>query len=200
MRNVFTLICAGFICFTGSAVHAQSSMDDMTSLIQNLASGGTDSNAVRNISEGVTQQIIAEPQTTQQRTFTIEGPLTIDTPVPDVNRTAVEIIDTRTGRYAPRMKINFADFPLKSLNQTSRADKTKTHTSIVSQRIQDRIRAHKIDLVVQDRTVVVSGTVETEQQRKLVESMLRFEPGIDVVKNEIVVNPQNESREQSAVQ
>jgi hypothetical protein len=190
MRKVHTLICiacVGFVSFAGSSVHAQPSVDDM---ILSLAEGGS-------LSQGSSftsfvQEITGAMDTSgpiQPPVSVIEAPLSIVAPVPDVNQTAIEIFDTRTGRYPPRLKINFTEFPLKTLSQASRTDHAGIPTTVVTQRIQDRLRVQKIDLVVQDRTATVSGTVETEQQRRLVASMLRFEPGIDVVKNEIVVMP-----------
>jgi plasmid stability protein len=86
------------------------------------------------------------------------------------------------------LTINFTEFPLRSLAAAhGRSVEAKTQAEIVVQRIQTRLREPKIDLVVKDRTAILSGTVATDRQRDLAESMLRFEPGIDVVQNEIIV-------------
>ena len=106
-----------------------------------------------------------------------------------------------TARYTPRLRINFDEFPLVSLISTEKTDSEESNgrstngrsarngatTNVIIKRIQNRLRLPHIDLVVQDRVATVSGTVETERQRKLVESMLRFEPGINSVRNEITV-------------
>jgi hypothetical protein len=116
--------------------------------------------------------------------------LVVETEGPEVNLEVAEAIDTKTGRYPPRLKIDFSEFPLRSLDSTSkRTGEPKTQKDIIAQRIQRRLRVPKIDLVVKNRIAVISGTVSTERQRNLAESMLHFEPGIDVVQNEIAVVP-----------
>jgi hypothetical protein len=136
-------------------------------------------------------QLVTDPSTaTGQQTSAIEGPLVADVVVSEVNRTTVEVIDTQTGRYSPRLKINFAEFPLRSLDDVNKHGvQTGTPVEMVVQRIQGRLRGPEFQLAVEDRTAIVSGTVSTERERKLIESMLRFEPGISVVRNEIAVVP-----------
>jgi hypothetical protein len=164
MRSVYTLAFVGFISFTGFTAHAQP--------------GGTGVPILPFATDGIS----------------IEGPLVVDFEVPEVNLTVVEIIDTRTGRYPPRLTINFAEFPLRSLTETSRLNngrsvQTSTQAAIIVQRIQSRLRVPEFQLAVEGRTAIISGTVATERERGLIESMLRFEPGINSVQNEITVVP-----------
>jgi len=172
MRSVYTLAFVSFISFTGFTAHAQP--------------GGA----------GVFTESLILPFATDGAPagISIEGPLVVDFEVPEVNLTVVEIIDTRTGRYPPRLTINFAEFPLRSLTETSRLNngrsvQTSTQAAIVVQRIQSRLRVPEFQLAVEGRTAIISGTVATERERGLIESMLRFEPGINSVQNEITVVP-----------
>ena len=189
MRSVYTLIIAGFVSLIGCTVHAQTSGDPMDDLIKRLTTGGSGA-SVGDILGDVTQQLIDTTGPTQQVTSAIEGSLVVVEEVtPEVNKPITEIIDSRTNRYPPRLKINFAEFPLRSLEKSKRTSNGNTGTNIIAQRIQSRLRLPQVNLVVQDRTAIVTGTVSTGDQRRLVESMLRFEPGIDTVKNEIIVTP-----------
>ena len=158
MQKIYLLICVGIACFAGSVAHAQ------------MPGNGA----------------------------SFEGLLEIEYVVPAVNQTQADIFigDARTSRYTPRVRVNFAEFPLVSLTSAestdnaannSRTARNGTSTNVVIQRIQNRLRLPPIELVVENRVATVSGTVPTERQRNLVETMLRFEPGIDSVRNELVV-------------
>ena len=190
MRKIYTLICIGIISSTGFTVQAQSSLD-MESVIQSMAAGNTTS--VTRVVESIAGSLREVTQTGPQ-TSAIEGRLVVDTVVPEVNRTAADVLigDSRTGRYPPKLKINFAEFPLKTLTTSNDATngqggRNGASTTMVVQRIQSRLRMPEVNIEIEGRTAIVSGTVETELQRSRVETMLRFEPGIDVVKNEITV-------------
>ena len=198
MRSVYTLVFVGCISFTSFTAHAQvgGTGAPMDSLIQAITSGGSAGGiSVENVISDVTSQIMDAAAPTEQQSTIIQGPLTVDNAVvPEVNRTVVEVIDSRTGRYPPKLKINFAEFPLRSFAEAKRSNNGRsvqagTPTEIVVQRIQGRLRVPEFVLAVENRTATVSGTVATERERKLIESMLRFEPGISVVKNEITVVP-----------
>jgi len=192
MRKIYAIICAGCISCTSFAVYAQPG--DMESAIQQIVSGNASSGiSVANIVQSVGDQVM-DMSTNAVEISTIEGPLVISADVPETNRTVVTATDTRTGRYSPRLKINFAEFPLRSFTETTRSNngrnvQTGTPTEIIARRIQDRLRVPEFDLAIADRTAIISGTVETERQRKLIESMLRFEPGISAVRNEIKIVP-----------
>jgi len=199
MRSVYTLAFVGFISFTGLTAHAQPGGAGMSmdAMIQMLTGGGGAGTAFDQIMAEVTGQ---PTDTSVPIGPTIEGPLAVETVVPEVNQAVVEIIDTRTGRYPPRLTINFDAFPLRSLAETTypnngrngrngRNGQVATQAEIVAQRIQSRLRVPEFQLTVEDRTAVISGTVATERERSLIESMLRFEPGISRIQNEIAVVP-----------
>jgi hypothetical protein len=200
MRKVCTLIFAGCVSLASSSVYAQFLGGGFSTeaMIQELAIGGGASGNIGNIVENITGQIIDAAATTAQPIAVIEAPLTVDAVVPEVNLTTAATLDT-IGRYPPRLRINFAEFPLRSLSSPERSHHRsnngdsiapRTQADIVVQRIQNRLRIPDLDLVVEDRTATISGMVATERQRSLAESMLRFEPGIDVVRNEITITPQ----------
>jgi len=194
MRNVYTIAFVGFISFTGLTAHAQPGGVSMDSVFQMLTGGGAGSAFDQIMAEVTGQPSDAVVLPTGP---TIEGPLAVETVVPDVNQAVVEIIDTRTGRYPPRLTINFAQFQLRSLAETNhlnngrngRNAQTGTRAEAVAQRIQSRLGVPELQLTVEDRTAVISGTVATEQERRLIENMLRFEPGISRIQNEIAVVP-----------
>ena len=191
MRNVYTIICAGFVGFTGFTAHAQLPSDSALSI----------DGMVRTLTGTAGPDAASGTSTpTGPPAPTLEAPIVFEMENPEeVNSTIIEAVDSKTKRYAPRLRVNFAEFPLRSLTPTTQTDnenkngtlKTRTGTpaNVLAQRLQSRLRVPQIDLAVNDRTVIVSGTVTTERQRSLAESMLRFEPGIDRVQNEITVVP-----------
>ena len=197
MKRVCAFIIAGYISFTGFTVQAQLSTGS-EALMDRTIEALTGASSTEISSATIINTVVADVMNTTESTgpivSSIQGALSVNTPVPEANKTPVDIVDTKTKRYIPRMKIDFAEFNLSSLMSASRSNngrrgETKTRADIVVERIQIRLRAPQIELAVQDRTATISGTVETERQRSLAESMLLFEPGIDVVKNEIVVKP-----------
>ena len=184
MRSIYTLIIAGFIGCAGFTVYAQSPTD-LDAMIRSLTTGGN--SGTDDIMSGLTETLTpAGPQVS-----IIDAPLTIDTDVPEVNQTFAPayIGNSQTGRYPPRLKIDFTEFPLRSLAQANRLGLAQTE--VLSKRIQSRLSVSQpIHVVVKDRTAIVSGTVATERQRDIAAAMLRFEPGIDTVQNKITVAPQ----------
>jgi len=200
MRKICTLICAGTICFTGFAVHAQMPGNmDMDSMIQSLTEG--QSVSVDSIIGDLRRSFTGAPGQTEPLVSAIQGPLIVETAVPEVNQTvaAVLIGDTRTGRYVPRLRINFFDYPLRNwtpskdtgnaANSEGNVRNGDKSTDALALRIQNKLRIPELSIVVEDRTAIISGTAETANQRNRVELMLRFEPGIDAVRNEIEVVP-----------
>jgi osmotically-inducible protein OsmY len=204
MYRIIAFIFAGCIGFTGFTSYAQSQggADPIEEMMRSMAPGGA-SGTTSDIFGSLTDQIKSSSAPTEQQTSAIEDGQSLvgDVETPNVNQTVVEIIDTRTGRYPPRLKVNFHEFPLRSLaadnghSENRRSENgqrdvgKKTRVDIVVQRIQSRLRAPNIELVVEDRTAIISGMVATERQRNLAESMLRFEPGIDTVENKLTVAP-----------
>ena len=194
MKKFYTLIIVGYISFTGWTAYAQQPRGgSIEEMIRSLSSGTTSSGTTSSFMEDIMGQIrdTSEQTAAQQMSAVDEGQqLVVEEVVPTVNQAPAEVIDTRTGRYLPRLKINVTEFPLRSLaSANGNSVESKTQTDIIVQRIQRRLHVPQLDLVVKDRTAVISGTVPTERQRGLVESMLRFEPGIDTVQNKIAVIP-----------
>ena len=174
MNRVYTLIFVGCIGLSGFAAHAQQSTF-----------------------EELRQELMADTSS-DGTTATVDVPtiddslLVIETPALDINQSVAEHVDSKTNRYPPRLRISFSEFPLRSLAETNRTGTgrtgtAKTRTEVIAQRIQVRLRAPQLSLVVKDRVATISGTVATERQRSLAASMLCFEPGIDAVQNEIAV-------------
>ena len=197
MRNVYTLVFVGFISCTGFTTYAQPGVS-IEAMIQSLTTGGPASGiSISDVIQDVTGQLMDTSTPVEQQTSAIEGPLVVDIVVPEVNQTIVEATDARTGRYTPKLRIDFAEFPLRSLTEASRPNNGRngrnilidTPTEMIVHRIQSRFHVPEFQLTIEDRTAVISGTVVTERERKLIESMLRFEPGINAVKNEITTVP-----------
>jgi len=161
MHKVFTSILIGYISFTGFVLQAQN-MEDI---------------------EPIEVPVSA-----------IEGPLFTEAPPPEVNLDAATVLDTK-GRYSARWKINFTEFPLRSLDPTKHTGGGQNAPSETAKalaatlRIKNRLRLPQVDIAIEDRTAIVSGTVPTDRQRRLVEMILRFEPGIDTVQNRLTVAP-----------
>jgi len=189
MRRVYTFIFIGCISFSGFVAHAQFPGG---SFFPSLMPGGGPAGAPTDSAVDDMMRRMGDTSVPigQQPSAIEEGLFTFDDPVPEASQPAVQAIDTKTKRYPPRLKINFSEFPLRSLTSPSgRSADSKTQADTIAQRVQNRLQTPHIDLVVHDRVAIVSGTVATERQRDLAESMLRFEPGIDVVQNKITVVP-----------
>ena len=199
IRNLCSIICPTLyigtlyigIASLPSPVHAQM---DTESVIQTLRAGNTLSTS--DIFEGIASSLMMEATLAEQQTSAIEGPLISDVFVPEVNQNVAETLigGDQTGRYPPRLKINFNEFPLKDINANNvNNGRLGTSANSMIERIIRRLRLPtqndepQVILTVQDRTAIVSGTVQTDRQRSLVEAMLRFEPGIDAVTNKLTV-------------
>jgi len=181
MRKIIVLICAGMISCAGFTAHAQV---DMSDIVDRLARGQTV--GLEAIIQGIQQQ----DTDTAPQVEALAGPIVVETPI-ETNREAASVLIGNT-RYGPRLRIDFREFqPITIANgaTASRNGRNGATAYAIVQRIQNQLRLPQIDLEVQNRVAIVSGTVETEHQRRLVASMLRFEPGIDSVRNEITVVP-----------
>ena len=196
MRNVYTLTFAVFVSFSGFVAYAQPGGPgtSIEAVIQSLTTvGETPGVSVSDVVQNVAGQLMDTSAPVEQQVSAIDGPLVVDTVIPEVNLTVVETIDTRTGRYPPRLKIDFGEFPLRSLTGTvpnnGRNVQTSTPIEMIAQRIKNRLRVPEFHITIEDRTAIISGITETEHQRKLIESMLRFEPGISKIQNNITIAP-----------
>jgi len=194
MHNVypFIFIGIGWVGVTGFTVYAQPAMDagvSVESLARSLASGAAPGTSISEAMQGVVGQLT---ETTVAAEPILEGPLILEREVSEVNKTTIEAIDSRTKRYPPRLRINLTEFPLRSLTNMNHPNNEHSvqrdvPTEMIVQRIQDRLRVPQFSLTVEDRTAIISGKVATQRQRSLIESMLRFEPGISTVQNEITI-------------
>ena len=199
MRHVYTFAFAVCFSVSGFTVHAQSgaTTESIEAMIQQLtAVGASPGVTVSDVVQGVAGQLMATSAPAEQQASAIEGQLVVETEVSEVNLAAIEIIDTRTGRYLPRLKVDFAEFPLRSLTEAvpnngrnGRAGQTGTQAEMIVRRIQNRLGLPELHLAIEDRTVIISGTVATERQRSQIESMLGFEPGISKIQNNLSVAP-----------
>ncbi len=85
------------------------------------------------------------------------------------------------GMYYPRLEFDFED-----LGQgVPRPSDLK-----VSSQLKERIQAvsqGRVDIMVKDGDVVLKGAVDSKRTSELIENLLRFEPGIDHIINELVV-------------
>ena len=114
----------------------------------------------------------------------IEGPLVVEGEIPEINREIAEAIDSRTNRYAPRLKLDFESFPLVR----STSGKGPTSAERIAKHLQIRLRLDQpISIDIRDRRAHLQGTVPTERHKELATIILRFEPGVDAVKNELDV-------------
>ncbi|MCL2006377.1 MAG: BON domain-containing protein [Planctomycetaceae bacterium] len=203
MRKICSLISVGLLGFVGMSVPMPSQMAraqmDTSSMIQSMTAG--EAISTTDIMEGIAASLMESGTPSETQVSAIEGPLVSEIVVPEANQTVAETLigDAQTGRYTPRLKINFAEFPLRVIETTNgenngqnngiRNGRNGATTDAILQRLQTRLRISSFDLAVRDRTAIISGTVATERQRELIGSMLRFEPGIDAVNNELTVSP-----------
>ncbi|MDR1141360.1 MAG: BON domain-containing protein [Planctomycetaceae bacterium] len=162
-------------------------------------------NSIDNIVESMTQKMQSTTNTAESVKSAVEGKLVVEEVIPETNRTIVEAVDSKTKRYSPRLKLNFAEFPLRPLsgkivgtveNNESADLFEQTNTVItndIARRIQGHLQTQEIHFEFKNRTARLSGTVKTSRQRELAEMMLRMEPGIDKITNDLVV--ENSSRQ-----
>jgi len=135
--------------------------DSIDKMMQSLSDGGPVENTAQSVQTAIT------------------GPLIVEAVVPEINKEVVEAIDKQTNRYSPRLKLDGESFP--SVRRVFPAERIAKH-------LQFRLRLDRpVGIEYQDRTVCLRGTVSTERQKELAALILRLEPGVDAVKNELVV-------------
>ncbi len=101
---------------------------------------------------------------------------------PDANLGQAKTAQPRTRMYDPRLRIDF-EFSRPSARVLS---------SQLARRIQrsDSIRrTSPIEVSVEGGTATLRGAVASERDRTLARLMLLFEPGISVVRNELLIDP-----------
>ncbi|MDR3199146.1 MAG: BON domain-containing protein [Planctomycetaceae bacterium] len=205
------IICLVFLlCIFCPAVFAQQndlpneeifpSVDEMIkSLTGEQGSDVSLENSIDNIMESMMQKMQPTTNTTDSVKSAVEGKLIVEEVIPETNRTVVEAVDTKTKRYSPRLKIDFTRFPLRPLsgkiagtveNKESADLFEQTNaviTNDIARRVQNHLQIREIQFEFKNRTVRLSGTVKTSRQRELAEMMLRMEPGIDKITNDLAV-------------
>ncbi len=112
----------------------------------------------------------------------------------------------RTGIYAPRVKIDF-EVPTKvrsgptaadpttagsafpNSNTASRANVAGADLPQMSLALRQFVRRHSLQIspAPTERSVILSGTVPTEHDRRIAELLASFEPGLENVKNDLQV-------------
>ncbi len=123
--------------------------------------------------------------TTKSVQSAVSGNLIVVETIPDTNQTVVESIDKKTNRYSPRLKIDFASFPLARPASVE----APIPTERIAKHLQQRLRLDQpIEIEFLERTACLRGTVSTQRHKELAEMILRLEPGVDTVKNELVVD------------
>ncbi|MDR2117196.1 MAG: BON domain-containing protein [Planctomycetaceae bacterium] len=211
-KIIYFIICFTFLSYIFcSTVFAQQndlpdeeifpSVDDMMKSLTGEQNGEVSlENSIDNIVESMTKKMESTTNTATSVKSAVEGKLIVEEVIPETNRTVVEAVDTKTKRYSPRLKLDFVQFPLRPLsgkiigmakNDASAADLfEQTNTVItndIARRVQNHLQIQGIHFEFKNRTVRLSGTVKTSRQRELAEMMLRMEPGIDNVTNDLVI-------------
>ncbi len=173
------------------------------SVLDSFLSESPDTSAeeiVESAQESLMAQMETEEVTAETVQSAIEGELITEDAAPVVNQEAAEAIDSRTQRYAPRIKLDFNEFPLRRLSgrfagvireDADVEELEQTNSSLshgIVKRIQMRLHVDTVRFTFKNRTAVLTGSVSTERQRELIGSIVRMEPGIDQVKNEIRVD------------
>ena len=202
-------VCFCFLIYLSAAVsfgqslsgteEVMPSVEDMIkSLSGDKASEASMADSIEDIVDTMTKQMQRRPVTEDMVKSAIEGTLVTEETAPTVNLESVEAIDAKTQRYSPRLKLDFGEFPLRRISGnfsgTVKDDGVEeleqTNTSLTNEivrRIQNRLKLETVRFEFKNRTARLTGSVSTQRQRELIEVMLRMEPGIDMVKNELVV-------------
>lgn len=195
MKRFFCIILAIFLFApplyaqksTSAAKSTADTFPSVDEMIKSMSAGGEFSlaDSIQDMMDSMGSDTLTENTEATVRS-SIEGRLVVEETVPEVNREVVEAIDTKTQRYSPRLQLDFKEFPLREISKTAKSD-LRSATGI-SDRVRSRLRSEGITLVVENRTVRLQGTVDTARRRDLAEIMLRFEPGVDLVVNELLIN------------
>jgi len=110
--------------------------------------------------------------------------------VPDANLTAQPIVPSRTGMYPPRLRVGFA-FKTRPRGEISAklADRLESALSLAE--------SSSIAVSVEGDVAILRGEVPSERGRRMAALLVRFEPGIADVRNELMVNQRGAARSHS---
>lgn len=179
---------------TGQSTAARDHFPSMDQMFGGIGKGNdfSLSDAIQDMMANAKADVVTE-NTEETVKSSIDGALVVEEQIPEVNREAVEAIDSKTKRYAPRLKIDYARFPLQDISRNTRkeADGMATGRATlqisdkISTRLKSRLRIDDIRIEFQGRSARLVGAVPSQHHRELAETMLRLEPGVDHVVNEL---------------
>lgn len=101
---------------------------------------------------------------------------------PDANQTAQPAMPPRVRMYAPRLRVAFDFVPTADSEVSSRL--TRCLASALPAESSSRI-----EVSAAGDAAILRGAVASERERKLAELLLKFEPGIARVQNQLRVQP-----------
>ena len=120
-----------------------------------------------------------------------------ETPEPETNQNIIESVDPKTKRYPPRLFVDFRIFPLQ--RTTTKLGSPKISADSLKRNIERRLGVHDVHFSLQNRVMTLTGTVPGEHERQMVELMVRLEPGVDQIENELVIKLVPNDRESERV-
>lgn len=105
-------------------------------------------------------------------------------PAPPTRVNRVPTASTSQNRpYAPRLRVDF-DRPAVAATALAGTLSNRLAGLLNQNRVQGQL-----ELAVEDSTAILRGTVASTKQRTLVEQLVRLEPGVGQVRNELQVTP-----------
>jgi hypothetical protein len=107
-------------------------------------------------------------------------------PTARVNRAATPFY---RGRYEPRLQVDFA---LQAPLSDDRSGNRRAPGTPLSAQLQTLSAASgfQVSLAPRARVATLTGTVQTERDRRIAELLVMFEPGVESVKNDLRVTGQ----------
>jgi len=125
------------------------------------------------LQSGVTNAINADP-TLAVSTDIVDGDIDIDS------------VSVESGRmYPPRLQVDFQKFPIPTYTIMPDEVQQKRMAKLNSQ-LQKRF-GETVKADFQENVHYLRGTVASERQREILEIFIKMEPGIQEVRNEVVV-------------
>jgi hypothetical protein len=109
---------------------------------------------------------------------------------PTINQEAIDElrlnVEQPNRMYNPRLRISLVDFP----PAIAKASDIDIRLVALQSHLQSRLfqaNGSTVKLTLDGETLVLQGTVPNTQQKNLVERIVRLEPGISTVRNELAV-------------
>lgn len=103
-------------------------------------------------------------------------------PRPDVNASRLRTNETRRGVYEPRLVVEFQYQRPSSAKVAHKLTEMLNAAAPIARR-------GKIDVTLDGRRATLQGVVESEKDRRLAENLVRLEPGVSEVVNQLRVRP-----------